>query len=78
MMMIKQGMVDCFAHLVAGVEETDCRHNFPSSSHSLGGKIESRISSVSSLASGLLDEGGADFGLGDVDGSSLSMRTGLL
>ena len=32
---------------VAGVEETLCRHNWPCSSHSRGGKIESRISSVS-------------------------------
>ena len=36
-------------HLVAGVEETDWRQSLPSSSHSLGGRIESRISSVSSL-----------------------------
>ena len=32
---------------VAGVEETLCRHNWPCSSHSRGGRIESRISSVS-------------------------------
>ena len=65
-------------YLVAGVEDTDCRHSFPSSSHSRGGKIESKISSVSSFASGLPDEGGADFGRGELEGSSLSIRTGLL
>ena len=35
--------------LVAGVEETLCLHNCPLSSHSLGGKMESKISSVSLL-----------------------------
>ena len=34
--------------LVAGVELTDCRHSFPSSSHSRGGRMLSRISCVSS------------------------------
>jgi len=36
--------------LVAGVAETDCRHNCPFDSHSSGGRIESRISSVSVFA----------------------------
>lgn len=36
-------------HLVAGVEDTLCLHSFPSSSHSLGGRMLSRISSVSDL-----------------------------
>lgn len=35
---------------VAGVEETDCLQSWPSSSHSRGGRMESRISSVSDLA----------------------------
>ena len=34
--------------LVAGVELTDWRHSFPSSSHSRGGRMLSRISCVSS------------------------------
>ena len=34
--------------LVAGVELTDCLHSLPSSSHSRGGRMLSRISCVSS------------------------------
>ena len=34
--------------LVAGVELTDCRHSLPSSSHSRGGRMLSKISCVSS------------------------------
>ena len=63
---------------MAGVEDTDCLHSFPSSSHSRGGSIESKTSSVSSLPSGVPVDGVADFGRGEVDGSSLSIRTGLL
>jgi len=38
------------SNLVAGVADTDCLQSCPLSSHSLGGRIESRISSVSVLA----------------------------
>ena len=38
-------------YLVAGVEDTLCLHSFPSSSHSRGGRMLSRISSVSSRPS---------------------------
>ena len=62
---------------MAGVEDTDCLHSLPPSSHSRGGRMESSISSVSSRISGAPVDGGADFVLGDLS-SSLSMRTGLL
>ena len=38
------------SNLVAGVDETLCLHNCPSSSHSLGGRMESSSSSVSLLS----------------------------
>lgn len=39
------------SNLVAGVVDTSCLHNCPSSSHSFGGKIVLRISSVSCFSS---------------------------
>ena len=46
-----EGRGEDIYYLVAGVEDTLCLHSFPSSSHSLGGRMLSRISSVSVLSS---------------------------